>query len=145
MDVSALKMREATIVAGIWLTFLVGGLGMLYALLTWERPYRADLVVLFVVATLAGVVVWLLPRERIVRSGLREPFFLSWTMLDCALLVLATLADGGTSSPLVLVFFIPVVFSSMSYPLLSVVAVGIASVISYLGRGPHRGGVGRRL
>ena len=142
MDVSALKMREATIVAGIWLTFLVGGLGMLYALLTWERPYRADLVVLFVVATLAGVVVWLLPRERIVRSWLREPFFLSWTMLDCALLVLATLADGGTSSPLVLVFFIPVVFSSMSYPLLSVVAVGIASVISYLGVALTVGGSG---
>jgi diguanylate cyclase (GGDEF)-like protein len=48
------------------------------------------------------------------------------------MLVAATLADGGTASPLVLVFFIPIVFSSMSYPLGSVVAVGIVSVLSYL-------------
>jgi hypothetical protein len=31
VDVSALRMREATIVAGIWMTYGVGGLGMLYS------------------------------------------------------------------------------------------------------------------
>jgi diguanylate cyclase (GGDEF)-like protein/PAS domain S-box-containing protein len=132
MDVSALRMREATIAAGIWLTFGVGGLGMAYVALTWERPHRTELAALFILATVAGVLVSLLPRERIVRSTLREPFFLSWTLMDFALVVSGTLLDGGTASPLVLVFFIPVVFSSMSYPLASVVAVGTASVTSYL-------------
>ncbi len=132
MDVSALRMREATITAGIWLTYGVGGLGMAYVALTWERPNRFALAVLFALATVAGVLVSLLPRERIVRSRLREPFFLSWTLADFAMVVVGTLADGGTASPLVLVFFIPVVFSSMSYPLGLVVATGIASVLSYL-------------
>lgn len=79
---------------------------------------------------MAAILVWLLPRERIVRSRWREPFFLSWTLLDFAMLVVGTLADGGgrSCSP----FFIPVVFSSMGYPLGSVVAVGILSVLSYL-------------
>jgi diguanylate cyclase (GGDEF)-like protein/PAS domain S-box-containing protein len=132
MDVSTLRMREATITAGIWLTYGVGGLGMAYVALTLQRPHRIELAALFAFATVAGILVSLLPRERIVRSRLREPFFFSWTLLDFAMVMVGTLADGGTASPLVLVFFIPVVFSAMSYPLGSVVAVGILSVLSYL-------------
>ncbi len=131
-DVAALRMREATIAAGIWLTLGIGVLGEIYVVLTWQRPHRTELSLLFAGAVLAAVLVWLLPRERIVRSRWREPFFLSWTLLDFAMLMVGTLADGGTGSPLVLAFFIPVVFSSMSYPLGSVVAVGILSVLSYL-------------
>ncbi len=139
-DVAALRMREATIAAGIWLTLGIGALGEIYVALTWQRAHRAELTVLFALAMVAALIVWLLPRERIVRSRWREPFFLSWTLLDFGMLVIGTLADGGTGSPLVLAFFIPVVFSSMSYPLGSVVAVGILSVISYLALALAEGG-----
>jgi diguanylate cyclase (GGDEF)-like protein/PAS domain S-box-containing protein len=132
VDVSMLRMREATIVAGIWMTFGVGGLGMLYVLLTWQRPHRLELTVLFALATAAGILISMLPRERVVRSSLREPFFLAWSLLDLAMLLVGTLVDGGTASPLVLVLFVPVVFSSMSYPLGSVVTVGVVSVLIYL-------------
>jgi diguanylate cyclase (GGDEF)-like protein/PAS domain S-box-containing protein len=132
MDVSVMRMREATIAAGIWLTFGIGGFGGLYVALTWDRPHRLELALLFALAVVAAALVLALPRERIVRSRLREPFFLAWSLLDFAMLVVGTLADGGTASPLVLVFFIPVVFSSMSYPLASVAAVGVLSVASYL-------------
>lgn len=139
-DVAALRMREATIAAGIWLTLGIGALGEIYVALTWQRAHRAELTLLFALAMVAALIVWLLPRERIVRSRWREPFFLSWTLLDFGMLVIGTLADGGTGSPLVLAFFIPVVFSSMSYPLGSVVAVGILSVISYLALALAAGG-----
>ena len=133
IDVSALRMREATIAAGIWLTLAIGAFGELYVALTWQRPHRAELAILFALSMAAVAVVAMLPRRRIVRSRLREPFFLCWTVLDLVMLVLGTTADGGSSSPLVLLFFVPVVFSSMSYPLGSVVAVGLLSVASYVG------------
>jgi diguanylate cyclase (GGDEF)-like protein len=132
MDVSALRMREATIAAALWMSLGVGLLGGIYVALTWARPNRSELLVLFILALVTAVVVYFLPREKIVRSRIREPFFLLWTLTDFAMLVVGTLADGGTSSPLVLVFFLPVVFSSMSYPLASVAVVGLASVWSYL-------------
>ncbi len=132
MDISAIRMREATIAAGIWLTIGVGAFGELYVTLTLQRPHRPELAVLFALAILTAIGIMLLPREQIVRSRWREPFFLAWTTLDFAMLILGTLLDGGTGSPLVLVFFVPVVFSSMSYPLGSVIVTGALSVLSYL-------------
>src|SRR5947209_19571934 len=117
MDVSALRMREATIAAALWMSLGVGLLGGIYVAFTWARPNRSELLVLFVMTLVTAVGVYLLPRERIVRSRIREPFFLLWTLTDFVMLVFGTLADGGTSSPLVVIFFLPVVFSAMSYPL----------------------------
>ncbi len=124
-------MREATVTAAVPLTLGVAGLGGLYVALTWDRPHRLGLAVLFVLSV-AGTMPFYRMREALVRSPYREAFFLSWTLSDFAMLVVATLADGGTRSPLVLVFFIPVVFSAMSYPLASVATVGTVSVLSYL-------------
>lgn len=132
VDTWALRMREATIATGVWLTYVVGGLGEIYVALTLQRSNRPALAALFGAAIVATTIISLLPRERVVRSRYREVFFLSWSALDLVLIALLTLADGGTGSPLVLVFFVPVVFSSMSYPLASVAAVGGFSVASYL-------------
>jgi diguanylate cyclase (GGDEF)-like protein/PAS domain S-box-containing protein len=142
LDVSTLRMREATITAAVWLTFAVGVLGGVYVALTLGRPHRTELSILFALSVLSSIGVALLPRQRIVRSRMREPFFLTWTLSDFAMLFVGSLADGGTGSPLTLVFFIPVVFSSMSYPLASVVAVGIASVATYLAVALVSGGSG---
>ncbi len=131
-DLSALRVREATIATGIWLTYVVCGAAALYVALTWDRPHRLLIGALCGAGVLGGLAVSLLPRERIVRSRLREGFFLGWSFVDLLLIATLTLADGGTGSPLALVFFVPVVFAAMSYPLGSVAAVGGLTVAAYL-------------
>ena len=131
LDVAALRIREATIAVAVPMTFGVSLLGLLYVAMTWDQPHRPELAALFVISAVSVIGVYKL-REGIVRSRWREAMFLSWTLSDFALIVAGTLADGGTHSPLVLVFFLPVVFSATSYPLASVVAVGVVSVLSFL-------------
>jgi diguanylate cyclase (GGDEF)-like protein/putative nucleotidyltransferase with HDIG domain len=132
VDQSAVGMRVATFAAGIWLTYVVCSTSAVYIALTWERPNRVEILGLFGAGLLGGLIVSRLPRERIVRGRFREAFFLGWSLMDLVLIVLATWADGGTGSPVALIFFIPVVFAAMSYPLVSVVAVAGLSVASYL-------------
>jgi diguanylate cyclase (GGDEF)-like protein len=140
VDQSALRMREATFAAGVWLTYAVCGSSGVYIILTWERPHRGVIAFLFGAGLLAAALVSQLPREQIVRSRYREVFFFSWSLLDLGLIVAATLADGGTASPLALIFFIPVVFAAMSYPLSSVAAVAGLTVGAYLGLAVTIGG-----
>ncbi len=132
VDQSALHMRVATFAAGIWLTYVVCGTGATYVALTWERPNRTLIASLLGAGFAGGMIVSLLPRERIVRSRFREAFFFSWSVVDVTLIAALTLADGGSQSPLALIFFIPVVFAAMSYPRGSVIAVGGLSVAGYL-------------
>ncbi|MGO9322392.1 MAG: HD domain-containing phosphohydrolase [Solirubrobacteraceae bacterium] len=142
VDQSAVRMRVATFSAGIWLSYVVCGAGGAYVILTWQRPHRAAIAALYGAGFIGAVLVACLPRERIVRSRFREAFFLSWSLIDLALIALSTLADGGTGSPLALVFFVPVVFAAMSYPLGSVLAVGSLSVAGYLALAVTVGGAG---
>src|SRR5437899_10157703 len=111
-DQSALGMRVATFSAGIWLTYAICVSSAIYVALTWERPHRVLLLGTFGAGMLGGLIAARLPRERIVRSRFREVFFMGWSLLDLALIVLATWADGGTGSPIALVIFSPVVFSA---------------------------------
>src|SRR5277367_1909273 len=128
VDQSAVRMRVATVSAGVWLSYVVCSSSAVYLALTWQRPHRTLIVLLFGAGFAGAAIVSLLPREQIVRSRYREAFFLGWSLMDLALISVGALADGGTSSPLALVFFMPVVFAAMSYPLGSVLIVGGLSV-----------------
>ncbi len=142
VDQSAVAMRVATIAAGIWLSYAVCGASAVYVALTWQRPNRLLIAVLFATGILSAAVISRLPRERIVRSRLREVFFLGWSLGDLSLMIAATLADGGAGSPIALFLFIPVVFSAMSYPLRSVLTVGGLSVAGFLAVAVVVGGAG---
>jgi len=142
LDVSAIRLRASMVTAGVWLTFVicVGGLG--YVGLTWGEPDRGLLATLFACGVAGGVAVWRLPTERIIRSRWREPFFTAWSVLDLGLVAALVVTDGSVKSPLALIFFVPVVFAAMSYPLPSVVALGALTVAGYLGIAAAEGEVG---
>src|SRR3984893_8635256 len=132
VDLWALRLREATIAAGVRLTYVLCSAGELYVAGTWHRANRPALAVLFGAAIVSAFVLSLLPREPIVHSRFREAFFLSWSVLDLILITLGALAAGGTGSPLMLFLIVPVVFAAMSYPLSSVAAVSGLAVAAYL-------------
>jgi diguanylate cyclase (GGDEF)-like protein len=142
VDQSALRMREATFGAGVWLSYVVCGSSAGYVAWTWGRPHRVLIAAMFAAGAAGAALVSVLPRERIVRSGFRELFFLSWSLADLLLIAIAAFADGGTSSPLVLTFFLPVIFAATTYPFASVVAVGTASVAGYVALAAAAGGMG---
>ena len=141
VDLSAMRLREATVTVGVWLTYVWCGIGELYVALTWHKSNRPLLAALFGAATLMAIFVSLLPRERIVRSRFREAFFLSWSVLNLALIALLTLADGGTGSALALIFFVPVAFAATTYPLGSVALLGGLTVAGYLAVADTVGGL----
>jgi diguanylate cyclase (GGDEF)-like protein len=132
VDQSALRMRVATVAAGVWLTYAVCGASALYLAATWHGPHRPLIAGLFGCGALGAALIWQLPRETIVRSRYREIFFFAWSLIDLFLITGGSVLDGGAASPLTLIFFIPVVFAAMSYPLRSVLAVGGFSIAMYL-------------
>ncbi len=141
VDQWTMRMRVATFPAGIWLTYAVCGASAVYLALTWQQPNRMALAAFFGAATVSTALIARLPRERIVASRYREAFFFGWSVCDLGLIVAGTLLDGGTKSPLTLIFFAPVVFAALSYPLASVIAVGSLTVASYLTIAVTVGGV----
>ena len=77
----------------------------------------------------------LVPHERIVSSRWREPFFFLWSLMNIALAVAVASADGGSTSPLALLFFIPLIFAALSYPMVLVVAIGAIDYVAYVAVG----------
>jgi diguanylate cyclase (GGDEF)-like protein/putative nucleotidyltransferase with HDIG domain len=125
-------MRQATVRVGVLVTWVICAAGVGYALWTWGRPERGTLLALLVTGAAASTLIALLPTDRIIRSRWREPFFLTWSVLDLGLIAALVVVDGGPTTPLALVFFVPMVFAAMSYPLPSVVALGALTVIGYV-------------
>jgi hypothetical protein len=88
-----------------------------------------------------------LPAAAIVRSHWREHFFLVWTAADIAIIAAVVSADGGSRSVLGAIFFLPLIFGSLSYPARSVGMCGVLSVFAYviaalLAGGPEADAVG---
>jgi diguanylate cyclase (GGDEF)-like protein/putative nucleotidyltransferase with HDIG domain len=118
--------------AGVWLTFGACMAGCAYCAATWEQPNRDLILTLFGAGLVAGALIAALPLERILRSRLAEAFFVTWSLFDIALIAAAVAADGGARSPFTLLFFLPMVFAAVFYPLKTFVPVGAADVLAYL-------------
>jgi diguanylate cyclase (GGDEF)-like protein/putative nucleotidyltransferase with HDIG domain len=121
------------VVAGIWLTFAVCAAGLGYVLATWDGPNRGLIATLFSVGMVGGALISRIPIDRILRDqSLSTVFFVTWSVFDIILIATAVAADGGAHSPFTLLFFLPMVFAAIFYPLPTFIPVAAADVFGFL-------------
>jgi diguanylate cyclase (GGDEF)-like protein len=127
------QLRLASVAIGIGLTVVVCLGGAIYAFATWyDGPNRGWIVALIGAGLLSAPVVRLLPWGRIVRSPLRDDVFMLWSIGDVLLIAACAALDGGSRSPYALLLVLPLLFASLSYPLRSVVLVGLIDAAAFL-------------
>src|SRR3954452_22355735 len=134
-DAAEVRSRVQSIAAGVRLMLFGTAAGLIYSFATLDGPHRGHLIALFGGMAALGLLMWALPSELIVRSRHRETFFLLWSVAHIALIGALAASDGGTKSPLALLFFLPVAFAALSYPLASVVLIGATDVLTFVGVG----------
>jgi diguanylate cyclase (GGDEF)-like protein/putative nucleotidyltransferase with HDIG domain len=132
VDVSERHLQAGMVKAGVWLTFAACVAGGAYAVATWERPGRDLIVAVFAFGFAGGTTIALLPVDRILRGRFHDAFFITWSLFDVALIAVAVAADGGAKSPFTLLFFLPMVFAAVFYPLRIFVPVGAADVFAFV-------------
>jgi diguanylate cyclase (GGDEF)-like protein len=135
IDFSEVRSRAESIGVGVRLTLATCAAGWLYVAATWEQHNRNLIASLFGIGAIVALLFVLIPHERVVRSRWREPFFVLWSVSNIALTTGVVWADGGSTSPLALLFFVPVVFAALSYPLPSVIAISALDYIAYVAVG----------
>jgi diguanylate cyclase (GGDEF)-like protein len=131
-DPFAVSFRMQTLKTGVWPTFLICVYCTIYYLWTWGEPHRSALLVCTAIAVTSSGLIALLPMERIVRGRGREPFFITWSTSLVVLVTVVARLDGGVSSPLTALYFLPLVFASLSYPFRSMLVVGVLNVCGYV-------------
>jgi diguanylate cyclase (GGDEF)-like protein len=127
-----LRLRSRMIGAGLWLSALLLGAVGLWILATWDRPHRGGLTAMAAGAAVATGVIALLPREKVVASRWREPFFLTWSLSLITFITVSAGLDDGVRSPMVLMLFLTLVYAALSYPRWSVSVISGASLLAVL-------------
>jgi diguanylate cyclase (GGDEF)-like protein/putative nucleotidyltransferase with HDIG domain len=133
VDIGEGQLHQHMVKAGIWLTFAACAAGSVYSIATWDQSNRSLILALFATGFVGGAVVATLPLDRILRAGpIMYAFFVTWSLVDIALIAVAVAADGGARSPFTLLLFLPMVFAAAFYPLRIFVPVGAADVFAFL-------------
>ena len=118
--------------AGVFLTYTCCAAGFAYVLATWDLPNRSLVATMFASGMVCAAVVQLLPVKRVVRGRFADAFFLTWSISVITIVAVAVAADGGARSPLAYVFFLPMVFAAVFYPLRLFVFVGAFDMIAFV-------------
>ena len=137
-DPAGVRSRIQSVRIGARLTAAGAIAGIAYA--ASAAPHnRVAIIALFLLnaAWAAGPLV--LGAARMVRSRYRERLFVAWSAGWIAIAATIVVLDGGPDSPMSLLFFIPVVFAGLSYPLRAVVAVGAFDLFALVGTGVATG------
>jgi diguanylate cyclase (GGDEF)-like protein len=111
------RLRVLSVKAGVLLSYAVCVAVLAYAFATWDQPHRVAMVALAVTATAVTGLVQLVPVDRIVEFGHADAFFLIWSTADLALITVLCACDGGSNTPIASLFFLPLAFAALFYPL----------------------------
>jgi diguanylate cyclase (GGDEF)-like protein len=133
VDGTDLGVRLASVPAGVRVTLIVCAAAGVDVFFYAAPDRRVALAAILVAAVLGAIGMGLLPWERILRSRWREPAFLGWSLSNVITIGAFNLIDHSPNSALSLMFFIPIVFVSTTYPLRSVIIVSAASIAAYFG------------
>jgi len=133
VDGTDLGVRLASIPAGVLVTFIVCAAAAFDVAFYAQPSRRLALAIVLAVAALGAAGIALLPWEGIVRSKWRESAFLVWSLSNVATITIFGLINNSPNDALSLLFFVPIVFVSTTYPLRSVLIVSAASIAGYLG------------
>ena len=118
--------------AGVFLTYTASATGLAYVAATWQEPHRGLIAALFVCGIISAAVIQSLPVERLIRGRYVDFFFLIWSILVIVLIAGAVAADQGATSPITYLFFLPMVFAAVFYPLRLFVFVGAFDMIAFV-------------
>lgn len=127
------EFRLNSVWTGAWMTLIVCAPALIYGLTGGGRSDRALYWSVWAVGLSGGLIAFLLPWRRIIRSRWREAAFLIWTILDLLLIGAAIGSDGGPASPLTVLLFPPIILVGASYPTGSVKLVTTLGVLGYAG------------
>src|SRR4051812_686453 len=139
VDGTDFGVRLASIPAGVLVTFIVCGAAAFDVAFYAQPSRRLALALVLAVAVIGAAGMGILPWDRIVRSKWREPAFLCWSLSNVATITVFGFINNSPNSALSLLFFVPIVFVSTTYPLRSVLIVSAASICGYLGVAFHAG------
>jgi diguanylate cyclase (GGDEF)-like protein len=130
-ETGEVAFRLASVRVGMAFTVLVALGSEAYAAATWDQPHRLALTMLAAAALCSVPVLSVMPLERIVRSGWREPFFYLYSLFTFGVITGATAVDGGTESPFRVLYVLPLIFAASSYPLRNAIAAGVTGLTAF--------------
>lgn len=131
IDFTEVRFRIESVRAGVRFMLVICSAGWGYAAATWPQPNRYLIAALFGVAAVLALGVMLSTGERLVRSIWYEPLLLAWTATSVGLAAGVSIADGGSVSPLALLFFIPLIFAALSFRPTAVVLLSLLNFAAY--------------
>ena len=102
---------------------------MLYLSLTPHGPHRVTL--WYIVATwMIGAVTGLVFAPIIARQSWRSTYSVTWTILSTYAVGLVAVLDGGISSPLLLLLFLPLVYGTLMFSRRAATACGASVMVT---------------
>ena len=141
-DPTGVEFRLRNVRAGVALSVFCCVYLLGYCAITWSRPHRDVLLGLATYSIVSSLLLLRLPLERVMRHPRRrEAFFMGWSSLLIVFVTIIVLVDGGVSSPIATVYFLPLVFAALSYPVRSMIAVSVIDVTAYVFAAVAVGGV----